>query len=149
MRVAFCGHRQLEHRKSAAFQIIDFLESVKEPIEFFIGGYGMFDHTALEVCQYYKKNHPEALIHFVTPYLNENYLKNKNVQAYDDIICPDVIKRSDKYNIVLRNKWMVDNSDLLIACVTYNWGGAYTMLKYAERKGLPILYVKDLESRFE
>ena len=36
---------------------------------------------------------------------------------------------------------LVDNSDLLVAYVNKDFGGAYNTLKYAEKKGVPIINV--------
>ena len=46
-----------------------------------------------------------------------------------------------KFAIVRRNAWMIDKSDLLIACVKYSWGGAAKTLEYAKRKRIKILYI--------
>ena len=40
-----------------------------------------------------------------------------------------------------RNEWMVDQSDVVVAYVTHNWGGAAAMLRYAERKRKHIINI--------
>ena len=39
-----------------------------------------------------------------------------------------------RYAISKRNQWMVDKSDLVIAHVDHDWGGAAKTLEYAIRK---------------
>lgn len=42
------------------------------------------------------------------------------------------------YKMQVRNQWMVDNSDLLIAVWDGSTGGTYNCVKYAERVGKPV-----------
>ena len=48
-----------------------------------------------------------------------------------------------KYAIIRRNEWMVDKADLLLAYITYGWGGAARTYRYAKRKGIPIVNLAD------
>lgn len=42
--------------------------------------------------------------------------------------------------ILKRNEYMIDISDVVVSCVKYNYGGAYTTLQYAKRKNKQIMY---------
>ena len=60
--------------------------------------------------------------------------------SYDNIIVPfELAGVHYKSVITKRNRWLVDNSDWLIAFVYRDFGGAYTTLRYAEKKGLQIV----------
>lgn len=40
-----------------------------------------------------------------------------------------------------RNRWVVEQSDVMIAYVLHDSGGAYSTLKYAEKQNLRIIRV--------
>ena len=44
-----------------------------------------------------------------------------------------------RFAIAHRNRWMVDASDVVIAYVHHDWGGAYQTLGYAKRRGKMII----------
>lgn len=77
-----------------------------------------------------KETTPGIEIVLVLPYLN----KEIDSELYDSTVYPLIESVPPRYAIVHRNRWMVDNSDLVIAYVTHGWGGAASTLKYAERK---------------
>ena len=55
---------------------------------------------------------------------------------YDSIIVPDELADvHPKQAIRLRNRWMVDHSDVIFSYVDNRSGGAYEALKYAACKG--------------
>ena len=136
-RITFCGHRDFyptDQLKQEVIKIItDFVGD--EDVEFLLGGYGNFDAFALSCCKEYKKAHPNSTLIFVSPYLDDTYLKNKNSDLkYDLTIYPPLENTPKKYAILKRNEYMVANSDLLIAYVLFGFGGAAKTLNYAKRK---------------
>ena len=55
---------------------------------------------------------------------------------YDWIIIPEELSGvHPKAAITMRNRWMVDASDYVIACVRRDFGGAYETVKYARHIG--------------
>ena len=55
-------------------------------------------------------------------------------EYYDNIIIPEnVCKAHPKMAIALRNRWMIEHSDLVIFYVEREVGGAYMAMKYAEK----------------
>ena len=62
---------------------------------------------------------------------------------YDDIIIPDELAFVHyKSAITKRNRWMIDNSDVVIVYVIRNHGGAYDAMRYAERQNKTIIRVE-------
>ncbi len=61
---------------------------------------------------------------------------------YNEIIYP-VEKVNFKSAITARNKWMVENSDVLLAYAERDEGGAADCLKYAQKLGLKIINYAD------
>lgn len=139
MIVTFCGHKS-GYEKSDVFIIL--LSSVRELIQegadtFYLGGYGNFDWQAARAVQKMKNEYPSIRSVLVIPYLNRKYDK----KLYDEIIYPPIEKVPLRFAISKRNEWMVERADVIISGVEHNWGGAYTTLKFAERKKKRIIYI--------
>lgn len=138
VRITFCGHHDEwgidELRGKILVEIENFAKD--DTVEFWLGGYGAFDSFALRCCKEYKASHPTAILLFVTPYLDPDYLKRRDVSldGYDDIVTPPNENTPPRYAILKRNEYMVDRSDLLIAYVNYGWGGAAKTLEYAIKR---------------
>jgi len=136
MIISFCGHSQFsDNCPELKNKIINLIKDKSNdgPVTFYLGGYGGFDGFAHDIANEYKSNHPDSAVIFVTPYLNDDYLKNREPlnYGYDEVIYPDIENTPKRYAILERNKWMVKKSDLLIAYVNYSWGGAVKTLEYA------------------
>ncbi|MBD5099865.1 MAG: hypothetical protein HDT29_00965 [Clostridiales bacterium] len=136
MIITFCGHSKIYEDNNLEENIFQLLleEKCKGEVDFYLGGYGHFDAIAKKSCVQYKNINSFANVHFITPYLDEKYLKNKmDMSGFDDSIYPEIEQVPKKFAIVERNKWMVRQSDLVIAYVNYSWGGAVKTLEYAHK----------------
>ena len=138
MRICFFGHADynypLETKEALTHILRDYVD--RFDCEFLFGGYGRFDDLAYrcvkELCS---PNRIRAV--FVTPYITESYLKNQleyHKNKYDEVIYPEIENVSLKFAISARNKWMVEQSDVVITYVNQGFGGAYSALKYAKSK---------------
>ncbi len=59
---------------------------------------------------------------------------------YDHILIPEgVYGAHHKAAITKKNRWMVEQSDLVIAYIERALGGAYTAMKYAEKQKKKLL----------
>lgn len=66
---------------------------------------------------------------------------------YDDVIIPtELMGIHYKGAIKARNRWIVDNSDIVIGYSIRDYGGAYTALKYAEKLGKKTIYLQNNSS---
>ena len=71
------------------------------------------------------------------PYEKAEFTKNaEDFEKYYDyvIVCPESAKAHPKQAIQVRNRWIVDKSDLVVFWVENNSGGAYMTMKYAEKE---------------
>lgn len=142
MNVMFCGHGQYRYTP----EIRERLEREVEQLildgatMFFHGGYGQFDHMAASVVWRLKGKYPHIESVLVLPYLD----RAVDASIYDSTTYPPLEKVPRKYAIARRNRWMVENSDVIIAFVRHSWGGAAVTLEYAERKGLRVIQLADL-----
>ena len=62
---------------------------------------------------------------------------------YDSIIIPETVYGAHpKAAITLKNRWMIEQSDLVIVYVERNSGGAYKAMKYAEKLNKKLINLK-------
>ena len=143
MTVTFCGHSQYFGKGEDEQKILSLLLQLvgDSPAELFLGGYGAFDDFARKCGRKYQKEHPNTKLVFVTPYMNKECKKD----LYDDIIYPPIEDKPLKFAILYRNRWMVENSDFVIAYITHTWGGAYQTYKYAKRQKKQIYNLSEKE----
>ena len=137
MIIAFCGHGEYRESAEDEQKILEILEREvgDGPCEFFLGGYGGFDGFSHSCAKKFKKEHPHAKLIFVTPYMDEKYIKSRTEYMKDvNVVYPPIENVPKKFAIQHRNRWMMEQADVVIAYVSRSFGGAYTTYKYAKTK---------------
>ena len=139
--VCFFGHRQIDdfrlvEQKVKAF--IDRLLNEHEYVEFLVGRDGEFDQLVTSAILRCRKRLDTAncSVVWVMPYLKSDYIKNRESydSYYDSVeLCELSANAHPKSAIQIRNRAMVDRSDLCVFYVTHKGGGAYQTLRYAEK----------------
>ena len=137
--VSLFGHRQVNDpfavdRKLET--IVRDLLAEKEYDEFLMGRDGEFDLLAASVIKRCRKAVGEensALI-WMLPYMMAEYRDHEEdyLNYYDDVeVSQNAASAHPKGAMQIRNREMVDRSDLVIFCVERSSGGAYQTMKYA------------------
>lgn len=135
------GHRDV-------FQNIDkeLCEAVQSAVSigcdvFYTGAMGDFDRCFSSAVRKQKKN---AKLVCIKPYMSNELNTNKQYyNMYDDIIIPDELAFEHyKSAITKRNRWMIDNSDIVIVYVIKNYDGAYDAMRYAERQNKTVVKIE-------
>lgn len=135
--VSLFGHREVDDLRrlnNQLYQIIKELIQANSYVSFLIGRNGEFDEYAASVIKRVqseigKENNDITLVLPYTVSNLEHYEK-----YYDSIIIPECVYQAHpKSAIVLKNHWMIEQSDLVIVYVEREKGGAYTAMKYARR----------------
>lgn len=148
-RVTFFGHREVWNIRELESKLMPILKNVMDThtyIEFYVGRNGEFDEIVASVIKRLKKEREMSynILILVLPYTvkdMEYYEK-----YYDEIIIPESIGKAHYKNaITLRNRWMVDQADLVIVNVERQSGGAYTAMRYAEKQNKKIINLNELE----
>lgn len=146
MNKASCGfgHRNVfENISDKLDQTIE--SAVQQGCEiFYTGAMGDFDSLFSSAVRRAKKTFPYIKLICVKPYFTNDINTNRDYYAafYDDVVIPDVLAGVHyKAAIKARNRWMIDNSDIVIVHTIRNYGGAYDALKYAERKSKCIIKI--------
>ena len=151
-RVSFIGHRRVDDFYFVENQldnIIGDLIRTKEYVEFYVGKNGEFDTmaaSAIKRCQKRFGKENNSLI-LVLPYTvaDVEFLED----FYDEIRIPDELHGVHFKNaITKRNEWFVNHSDLLIAYVLRDKGGAATCLKMAEKQKSLSINIADKKTAY-
>ncbi len=137
--VCFFGHRYIDDfllAETKVYEVICKLIKEKEYVEFLVGREGDFDRIVSSAIIRAKKKYDYGNCNhtLVMPYIKAEYVKNQKEfgSYYDTIeICEESAKSYPKSAIQIRNRYMVDKSDLCIFFVKNQTGGAYKTMKYA------------------
>lgn len=128
MTATFFGHKDTpkEIEPTLRSTLIDLIEN-KNVTVFYVGNNGNFDTIQLEdLSQTYPITYSVVLAYLPTE-------KNK----YDDLtntIYPEGLETVPKrFAISWRNKWMIQQSDIVVTYVIHNFGGAAQFKKIAEK----------------
>ena len=151
--VSFFGHRFIDN-----FRVIeDRLEELiikllreHEYADFLVGRNGDFDQLVSSTIRRVKREfRDDNCAHIlVLPYNTSEFQNNEDSFAdyYDEVeICPESHAAHFKAAMQIRNRHMVDRSDLVICYIEHNSGGAYQTIQYAlkqEKKVVNLAEVK-------
>lgn len=111
---------------------------------FYTGAMGDFDSLFSSAVRSAKKVYPHIKLIGVKPYFTNDINTDKDYYAalYDDIIIPDELAGiHPKAAIKARNRWMINNSDIVLIYTVRNFGGAYEAKRYAERNGKRLIKI--------
>lgn len=144
MIVAFCGHSTIANKE----EVNDWIYSVTEQLilsgetVFYLGGYGDFDMAVKSVLNRHKKRYSYIEIVLILAYLNRSI----DESGYCYTLYPPIETVPKRFAILKRNKWIVEQADIVVAYVTHGFGGAAKTLDFAQKKGKKIvLYSEDKE----
>lgn len=135
--VSLFGHRKIDDIRQLDEQLVTIIEGLiktKTYVAFLIGRNGEFDEYAASVIKRAQKEmgRENNDLTLVLPYTVADLLYYE--KYYDHIIIPDAVNGAHpKSAITLKNRWMIEQSDLVIFFVKRNHGGAYAAQKYAEK----------------
>ena len=101
--------------------------------EFTVGRYGRFDALAARVVIAAKERHPEVRLVYLRPY-HPAERSIETPKGFDGSFYPFETQKVPKPLAIVRaNRYMVDNSDFLIAYACYP-GNARELTEYAQRR---------------
>lgn len=145
--VSFAGHREIDRFREVEdrlYNIVFDLIRTKEYVEFYVGNDGEFDIMAGSAVRRARKvlGDKNSALNLVLPYpkADMEYMES----SFDSIIIPDECHGVHPKNaIFVRNRWMVQNSNLLVCYVTHATGGAAKTLHEARKNELAIRNIAD------
>lgn len=151
--VSFFGHREVERAseiESKLDQLLRDLITQKLYVELLVGRDGEFDLLAASairraVNQY---GYGNTSIILVLPYMKAEYRDNEQnyLSYYDEVeICSESSEAHYKSAIQVRNRCMVDRSNLVVCCIQHKSGGAYRTMQYAKKQGKQVRNLADCQ----
>ena len=140
--VCLFGHRRIDEPAVAEERLRAVIEEIIDThkcVEFLVGREGEFDLLASSLIKDIKrrKECSDCSLTLVMPYMKAEFLNNQ--QGYEDYynsveLCEESSATHPKSAIKVRNRCMVDRSDLCIFYVKTRSGGAYQTMKYARSR---------------
>ena len=140
MTVTFCGHRHCPDSPELRSWLVSCVEAlIAEGADtFYLGGYGDFDRLAASVVWKLKDKYPQIESVLVRAYLG----REVDADKYDRTMYPPIESAPKRFAITARNRWLVANSDVIVAYVVLDSGGAADTRRYARRKEKRIINYK-------
>ena len=149
--VSFFGHRHLEYGteiENRLDMILYDLITQKQYVDFLIGRDGDFDLLVSPAIRRTIGNYAYGNTHFtlILPYMKAEYRDNEKnyLEYYDEVeICSESAEIYPKSAIQIRNRNIVDCSNLVVCYIQYKNGGAYKTIQYARKQGKKIVNLAD------
>ena len=145
--VSFFGHRMIDRPfliEQRLENLIRRLINTKEYVDFIVGRSGDFDQYASSALLLVRKavgDHNSSLT-LVLPYPTAEYLNNQEQfeDYYSYVEVSDAASAAHhKAAYQIRNREMVDRSDLVVCYVERESGGAWQTVKYALEQGKTVI----------
>ena len=151
--VSFFGHRYIDNASEVEQHLDCLLHDLivqKEYVEFLVGRDGDFDTIASAAIKRAIHSYGYGNAHFILmlPYMKAEYRDNEKefLDYYDEVeVCTESSKAHPKSAIQVRNRCMVDRSDLVVCCIQHKSGGAYKTVQYAVKQGKQVRNLSDCQ----
>ena len=137
MVCTFFGHKDTpkEIESTLRTTLIDLIEN-KNVTVFYVGNNGNFDTIVRRQLEDLSHTYP-ITYNVVLAYLPT---KKSEYDDYTNTILPEGIETAPKrFAISWRNKWMIEQSDIVVTYVTHTFGGAAQFKEMAKRQGKTVI----------
>ena len=137
MTVTFFGHKDTpkEIEPTLRTTLVDLIEN-HDATKFYVGNNGNFDTMVRRQLENLSQTYP-ITYNIVLAYLPT---KKSEYDDYTNTILPEGIETAPKrFAISWRNKWMIQQSDVVVTYVTHSFGGAAQFKELAERQGKTVI----------
>lgn len=136
----FFGHRDCPDTIIAPLRekIINLIEKEKVSA-FYVGNQGNFDNFVIRIFKELILLYPNIKFFIVLAYIPEHLHQIDSFVSANSIIPEGIEAVPKKFAISYRNKWLVNNSDIIISYVTHTFGGAAQYVNLAKRKNKEII----------
>ena len=123
-----------------------------EYVDFLVGRNGDFDQLVSSTIRRVKREFREdnSTHVLVLPYNSAEFQNNEDsfAEYYDEIeICPESHAAHFKAAMQIRNRSMVDRSDLVICYVEHNSGGAFQTMQYALKQEKEVINLSEVNEK--
>lgn len=145
--VSFFGHRIIDNISEVERKLTDIVRNIIKNnvyVKFLIGREGQFDWLVSSVISRVANGYHNSYTILVLPYMKADYRDHKEnyLLFYNEVeICSESSKAHFKSAFQVRNRNIVDRSDIVICCIQHKSGGAYQTVRYARRQNRKIINV--------
>ena len=137
MTCTFFGHRDTPKEKEPILKstLKDLIVN-KDVNVFYVGNNGKFDSMVCTVLTELSSVYP------IKYYIVLSYVPKQKTENSERTILPEGIETVPlRFAIPYRNKWMIEQSDYVVTCVSRSWGGAAQFKELAEKKGKTVINI--------
>lgn len=144
---AFSGHRILPRNFDGKEVEVAIKKLIDSGYDTFLVGMAIgFDMLCFSILENLRKTNDIRLIACVPCKNQDEHFNSENKKRYREMIdlADEVIYLGENYYdgcMQKRNMFMVDNSSVLIAYLTANYGGTYSTVKYAVEQNKIVNYM--------
>ena len=141
MTVTFFGHKDTPKEIDPTLRttLVDLIEN-HGATEFYVGNNGNFDTMVRRQLENLSQTYP-ITYNIVLAYIPT---KKSEYDDYANTLLPEGIETIPKrFAISYRNKWMVEQSDVVVTYVIHSFGGAAQFKALAERQGKTVIELSE------
>ena len=144
MVCCFFGHKNVTSNLTECLLPI-LNELITEGVDsFLVGNQGSFDGIVLHTLRLLKEKHPHITYHIVLAYMPG---AKQEYSSYDpmETLYPEGLESvHPRFAISWRNKWMIQEADVVVTYITHSWGGAAQFAELAERKKKRVINIASM-----
>ena len=139
--VLFFGHSDTSNKIEVKLkEVITDLIKKHNVNEFYVGTHGNFDNIVKKTLIELKNIYPHITYTIVLSHLN--FPKEHKTENYTNYIYPENFENTPpKYDIIRRNRWLIEQSDYVITYVEHTLSNAYKFKEIAEKKGKIVINI--------
>lgn len=108
---------------------------------FLVGNHGSFDHAVLNVLRGLKESYPHIVYHVVLAYMPEQKESAPHYEPWETLYPEGLEAVHPRYAISWRNRWMLQQSDVVVTYITHSWGGAAQFTEQAKRQKKTVINI--------
>ena len=144
MVCCFIGHKEVPSDLDKLL-VPTLTELIAEGVDsFLVGNQGGFDSTVLHLLRKLKDKYPHITYNVILAYMPG---AKEEWSAYNpmETLYPEGLEAvHPRFAISWRNKWMIQESDVVVTYITHSWGGAAQFAELAERKHKRVINIASM-----
>ena len=144
MTCCFFGHKDTPSTIAPELEnvLTDLIEN-HGVVSFLMGHQGGFDHMALGAVRKLKERYPHITYNVVLAYM-PGEKEEWSFYEPEETMYPEGLEEvHPRFAISWRNKWMLTESEYVVAYVKHSWGGAAKYYEAAQKKNKKIINIAE------
>ena len=144
MTCCFFGHKDTPSTIAPELEnvLTDLIEN-HGVVSFLMGHQGGFDHMALGAVRKLKERYPHITYNVVLAYMPGEKEEWSFYESEETMYPEGLEEVHPRFAISWRNKWMLTESEYVVAYVKHSWGGAAKYYESAQKKNKKIINIAE------